>query len=608
MSSANNPVLKLNELHKSFMAGKLDRRTLLLRASALGLTATALAAYTAGIEASAQEATPVTAVLPGGFKSMTREEYKAQLAQDYPFVSATDATMGGTVILGETASSNLTTVNPMFADNFPTQDINFLMFEQLVGLYPKGGATFVPALADSYEIAEDGKTYTFYLNPNATFHDGTPLTSADLVFSCDAVKNDATGTSYTAAFQDTIASYRAVDDNTFEVVATDVMAQIVFFPNFFNPVIPKHIWESVPVENWKTDPGSTGQDPTRVVGSGPFKFEAISESEGTATLVRNDNYYDDVPNIETLIFQTWPDETAIVEALRAEQVDTYLASVPPADVESIQSEEALEVELYDTYQFSWYGYNLDPVKTPLFQDVAVRRALITAINRPSMIENIQLGYATIARGTQPVLSEAYAPESINNPYDYDPVAAAALLDEAGWVVGADGIREKDGVKLSFQITYGSGSATSDQIVASIQDDWKAIGVDGKPNSVDFDTVMVPALTETFDFEVILLGFDWASPSGDQSGMFGTASYGGGFNAMKYSNPEYDALNDQANRELDPEKRRELLIQATNIVNDDAPVCVLWFRKNRIAYNARMQNFTPTVNGLLWSLPYVIVAE
>jgi len=599
---ANNPVHQLNELHKSFISGEIDRRTLLVRAGGLGLSAYALNMFTRGISAGAQDATPAST---GGYKSKTREEWQSMVAQEYPFTSKdAQPAQGGTVILGDTSTANLTTVNPLFADNFPTQDIVFQAFEQLTSLNPQGGAEFGPALCDSFEIADDGKTYTFHLNPNAKFHNGDPLTADDIVFTCDLVANDATGTSYTSSFKNTVASYRSIDEHTLEVVATDVMSQIVFFPNFFHPVISKKIWEGVDPASMKTDPGSTGQDPSRVVGSGPFKFDSINEGEGTATFVKNADYYDKVPNIDKFIFQTWPDETAIVEALRTNALDAYMESVPPSDVADLQAEDNLDVALYDTYQVAWYGYNLDPAHTTLFQDKAVRQALIIGLDRQSIVTNIYLDYSVVAKGTQPLLSEAYAPDEITVDYTYNPDKAKQMLDAAGWAAGSDGIRAKDGQKLSFQITYASGSATSDQAVAAIQDNWKAIGVDGQPNAVDFDTVMVPALTESFDYEVILLGFDWASPSGDQTAMFGTASYGGGFNAMKYSNPQYDDLMAQANKELDIEKRRELLVQATNIVTEDAPVCILWFRKDRIGYNVRLKNFTPTANGLLWSLPFV----
>src|SRR5690606_33630650 len=182
---SERPVNKLNELYKEFLSGQIDRRTLMLRASQIGLSAAGLSMFMRGVPASAQDATPEPATgdvaLPGGFKSLTREEYKAMLGEVYPF-TLEEQPAGGTLILGSTSSSNLTTVNYFFADNFPTQDICGLMFESLVGAFPTpdnnaeyllNGQFFVPRLADYYEIAEDGRTYTFYLNANATFHDGT---------------------------------------------------------------------------------------------------------------------------------------------------------------------------------------------------------------------------------------------------------------------------------------------------------------------------------------------------------------------------------------------------------------------------------------------------
>jgi peptide/nickel transport system substrate-binding protein len=600
-----NPVIQLNEYYTLFREGHIDRRQLLKMAGTLGLSATALTNFARALPASAQDSSPTAAVFPGGFTSITREEYKARLAEDYPFTAdPSSLPQGGTVIYGETASANLTTLNPVFANNSPTQDIVLLVFEQLSGLYPKGGADFVPILADYYEIAEDGLTYTFHLNPNANFHDGEPVTAEDVAFSLEAVTNEETGSSYTATTNATIASWNVVDEKTIEIVTTDVMAQLVFFANAFMPVVAKHIWEPIPFAEWQSDPGSTGQDPSLVVGSGPFKFQEINEAEGTATFVRNEDYYDDVPAIETLIFQTWPDDTAVIEALRAGDID-IVDSPPPADMQGLQEGENTETAVYDSYLFSWYGYNLDPEKSPYFQDVEVRQALIFALDRASMVENLYFGLAEVANGPQPVLSEAYDPDSMNLVYEYNPDRAIELLESAGWVEGSDGIREKDGVKLSFEIMYGAASI-NDLQAAALQDFWRAIGVEGQPTPVDFDTVLVPALTETFDFDMVMLAFDWASPNGDQSAMFGTEMYGAGFNAMRYSNPRYDELIVEANRELDPERRRELLIEASNIVNEEAPICVLWYRDGRYAYSARLQNFVPTANGELWSLPYVTV--
>jgi peptide/nickel transport system substrate-binding protein len=601
-----NRVLKLNEYYQDFMNGEIDRRTLMARAGTLGFAASTLALFDRTFPASAQEATPAQVALPGGFRSMNREEYKAMLAEDFPFV-AEEQTPGGTVIMSDTESSFMTTTNAFFASNFPTQDINLLMYSSLTGLYPAGGAVYTPELSDYFEIAEDGRTYTFYLNQNAVFHDGTPVTAHDVVMVADALADESSGSQYTTQFLDTVESWTAVDDHTLQLVATTVLPQVAFFSNVFLPVLPRHIWGDVPFDQWQSDPGSTGTDPSRVIGSGPFRFVELNASEGTATYERFEDYYDDVPAIETLIFQVWPDQTAANEALRAEQVDLLLNNVPPADVEPLSAEEHLEVAIYDSYAFFFYAYNLDAEITPLFQEVEVRQALIYAIDRQSIVDNIYLGYGEVAHGTQPLLSEAYAPDEINTIYNYDPELAAQMLDNAGWVVGDDGIRAKDGMQLSFDIQYGT-DPTNDQIAAAIQDYWLQIGVDGQPTPVDFDTVIFPAATETFDFRVMMLSLNWASPSGDQSSMFGSDSKGTGLNMMGYSNPEYDELMVEANNTADLEERRRLLIEASNVVNDDVPACIIVYRQDRRAYNVRLQNYTPQANSLLWSLQYVQVED
>lgn len=615
---SEKPVNKLNELYKLFLDGTIDRRQLMLRASTLGLSAAGMAMFARGVPASAQDATPEASpaaiALPGGFKSLTREEYKAKLAQTYPF-TAEEPAPGGTLILGSTSSSNLTTVNPFFADNFPTQDIVGLIFESLWGIFPDpsqnaqlqlDGDLWVPGLADYFEIAEDGKTYTFHINADATYHDGTPVTAQDAVMYCDAQADPNSGSSYTATFVSTIKSWTAVDDKTFQWETTDVFPQIVVFPNVALSLIPSSIWADVPFDQWQADSGSTGTDPARVVGSGPFKFVEINEGEGTTTMVRNDDYWDTKAAADKVIFQVWPDDTATVEALRKGDLDMLMDPVNPADVESLQAEKNLTVDIFPTYVFGFMVYNLDPEKTTLFQDQAVRQALIYALDRQALVDSILLGYGEVANGTQPVLSEAYAPDQVNTIYNYDPEKAKQMLEDAGWVAGSDGIRAKDGAKLSFEIMYGA-AASNDQLASALQDYWKAVGVEAKPTSVDFDTVLNPAL-DSHDFQMAMLALNWATPSGDQSAMFATESYVGGFNWAKYSNPEYDETNAAASRALDPEKRFELLVKASNIVNDDAPVIINWYRSNRIGFNKRMVNFTPNASSLLWSLTWVSVSE
>ncbi len=602
---AENRIVKLNQLYLQFCEGKFDRREFMTRASALGISAASLSVFFRAIPASAQ-GTPAA----GGtaLQSITREEYFAGLAEQFPFTADQGAeSTGGTIILGEIASSNLTTVNTMFANNSPTQPVMLLVHETLLASSPIDGQ-YVPGLADSWEIAEDGKTYTFHLHPGVLWHDGQPFTADDVIFSLDAMADEATGTQYTTSFNDTVASYSKIDDATIQLVASDIFAQVVFLGNSWCPMVPKHVWDGIPHDQWQADPGSTGTDASRVVGTGPHKFREINEGEGTTTFDANKDYYDVTPAYDTFIFQVWPDETSAIEALRAGDIDFY-EGPPPADLDSLRAEPHLQVDLYDSRSFTWYGYQLDPEKSTLFQDVKTRRALFYALDRESMVANIMLGVAEVAQGTQPTLSVAYAPDRITTKYNYDPEMAKSLLAEAGWADSdGDGVVELNGQKFSFEIMYGSGSATSDQLAAAMQEYWKAVGVEATPLPVDFDTVLVPALVENFDFDVCFLGFNWDATD-DQKAMFHTDYHGTGFNAMKYSNPPLDASFEQADREIDPEKRRELLIEQANVVNEDLPVGVLWFRKSRTAYNKRMHNYVPNeLAGYLWSIPWVWVEQ
>ncbi len=213
----------------------------------------------------------------------------------------------------------------------------------------------------------------------------------------------------------------------------------------------------MPVAEWRNDPGATGTDPSRVIGSGPFKFQEWRQGE-SVTLVRNDDYYGKVPYIDTYTLRIWPDQTAVVNALLNDEIDA--AELEPSDIAAVEGTPGITVAHYPTRGFTYYEFNLDPEVTTKWQDQRVRQALLYALDRESIVNDILLGYAEVAQGTQPVVSYAYAPDEITTKYTYDPEKAKALLAEAGWTdTDGDGIVDKDGEALSFELLYSSGSPT-----------------------------------------------------------------------------------------------------------------------------------------------------
>ncbi|HEY7030856.1 MAG TPA: ABC transporter substrate-binding protein [Thermomicrobiales bacterium] len=590
-----NPIVTLNHLYLRFRDGAIDRRQFLLRASALGLSAASLSRFFSVLPATAAE--PV--------QSVTRTQWRRTLGQAFPFTEdPTASRTGGTLKIGRSAAYPVTTLNLLLATDNPTQTLLNACQEYLVGISPIDGQ-FVPGLADAWEIASDGKTYTIHLNRDAHWHDGEPFTANDVVFSLRAQSDESTGTQFQASFVNAVESFRKLDSDTVELVATDVYAPVVFLGNTLTAILPKHIWGETPFKNWATDPGSTGADPNRVVGTGPFRFVSVSGARDVFTFDRYADYYDDSPLVDSLEVHVLSDEAQTLKALKSGGIDVY--ERPPVDtLSSLLDDPDFDVTVYDTYGFIWYGSNLDAEKTPLFQDVNVRRALMYGLDRKKMVKSIMRGFAEVAQGPQPLLSVAYDPDQITTKYGYDPAHAKQLLRTAGWSdENGDGILEKNGAPFSFDVMYGEESSQVESAVKAMGDYWRRLGIVASPKPVSFSGEIVPALFDTFDFQMVVLGFTWDA-TGDQSPMFGSAYKGVGFNAVGYSNPDYDRLADEANRETDPDARRELLIRAANIVNGDLPVGILWFRRDGAASSARVHNFVPNGRSALWSLRWVWV--
>ena len=551
---------------------------------ALGLSAAPLMAM-------AQDATPE--VMGEPFTSLTREEFTTQLVEEMGYSDA--ATPGGAFI--DSNTSDIQTVQPFLAEEVATSSIVGLIYEPLIGGDVRTGLPSPTALADYWEIAPDNRTYTFHLNKDAMWHDGVDFSANDVEFSFDALANPETGSVYTGIFLDTVESWRVIDDDTFEVVARRPVISVLI-DLYSAYVVPRHIWETVPLAEWRTDPGATGADPSRVIGTGPFKFQEWRQGE-SVTLVRNDDYYGKVPYIDTYLMTIWPEQSAAVSALLNGEVDAV--GLEPSDIPAVEGVPGIVVAHYPTRSFSYYEFNLNDEVTTLWQDERVRQAMFYALDRESIVNDIMLGYAEVAQGTQPVISYGYAPDRITTKYTFDAEKAKALLAEAGWTDSdGDGVVDKDGQSLAFELLYNAGSPTSDQLVAYMQDAWAAIGIAASPRALEFPA-LIEATTTNLDWEVALYGFGWDATF-IQDTMFGCDQYQVGFNDMKYCNPELDEIFAEAKSTFDEDARRELLIEASNIVNDDQPVGVVFFSQGHVAYIDALQNFAPGPWGV--DLSYV----
>jgi peptide/nickel transport system substrate-binding protein len=592
---------RIDELVEQFRQGNLSRRSFVRRATAMGLSAAA--ASTLVQQAGAQDATPDASPAAGGTtrgNTLTAEEYEALLQEQFEWEEPQN--QGGQVIYGQT--TDIKTMNSVLVDDSYSSQLVGLAFEGLIGTSVIDGAD-VPALAESWDVSEDGLTYTVHVRQNVFWHDGEQFDADDVIATYDGALDPTSLSVRVSTIEQVLESYTKVDQFTVEFKALDKIRTFVNDAMGQFAILPEHIWGAIAPADWPNAPGSTGQDVTKVVGTGPFKFVEWIPGDHV-TFVRNDDYWDpaNLPIIDEFNFRVIPEASSAVQALTTGEVD-FLESTPPAEADSLKENQDLNVRDFDTFKFIWYSLNEDPAKSPLFTDVKVRQAMQYALDRELMAETIYFGYAIQADGTQPVLSFAYSPDQINTIYTYDPEKAKSLLAEAGWTdTDGDGIVDKDGQKFSFELFFSEGVGQYEQQLPYMQQSWREIGIEAFPSAVPFPTLSDSANAGTFD--ACVWGFSWDA-TGSQDAVFGTASVPpGGFNVMRYSNAEYDALIPQEKRELDRDKARDLLIQQANIANDDAAAGILMFRKDINSSRRTMHNFFPNGYGLLWSISKVWV--
>ncbi len=591
----------IDMLIEQLRKGELSRRGFVRRATALGVSATAAGVLARGVVA--QDSTPATPSGGGAVtRSITREEADAAIAEEFQFEEPEQT--GGDVLHVQT--SDIQNLNTTITTDVYSSWIAGFIYDFLIGTNPIDG-TNVPGLADYWEVSEDGLNYTFHLNPNAKFHDGTPLTTADVEFTFQSVLDETSLSPRRGTVEPALKELIVVDEHTVQFIANEPSATFVNDVAGQFGILPKHIWESVPFAEFGADPGNTGQDPSRTIGSGPFKFVEWVQNDHV-TLEKNADYWDttNVPVIDRYIYRVVADAATAVQSLVTGEND--IADVPFTQAEALRaSNPELNIVDYDTTDFNFYFTQQDPAKVPFFSDARVRQALQYALDRKLVAETVYQGFAIQADGTQPVLSVAYAPDQINTVYNYDPEQANTLLNEAGWVDSdGDGIREKDGVKFSFECMYSEGVATYEQQVPYMQQAWREVGLEMIPTQVPFPTLSATA--EAGTHQMILQGFSWGV-DGSQEIMFGCESAPpNGFNRMGYCNPEFDKLAEQARLELDPQKRIDLLIQASNIVNDEAAVGIMVFRKDIVGSSPRVHNFFPNGYSTLWSITKVWVEQ
>ena len=314
------------------------------------------------------------------------------------------------------------------------------------------------------------------------------------------------------------------------------------------------------------------------------------------TVVANPSYFKGKPHLASYILKVIPDLAAGFAQLKTGDVD--YASIQASQMAEAKKLTNVNAINFDVFNFDFIAFNLDNSKSPFFQDKNVRQALLMALDRKAIVESQYFGYATLANSPMPNISWAFNKD--NKPvYAYDPKQAAAMLDAAGWKLGSDGIRAKDGKRFSFTLWTNAGNNIREAIIVAAQDYWKQVGVEVKTQTEEWNAFLkrIGATPDgTRDYDAFLVGFSWGvDPS--QKDMWASE---GGFNLNKYKNPEMDKLLDDALNTLDQSKRKDFYVRMQQIVNEDVPSMILYFPQSTIGVSKRVNGYKPAPGNIPWN--------
>jgi peptide/nickel transport system substrate-binding protein len=476
-----------------------------------------------------------------------------------------DGDTGGTMVI--IAASTGSPMIPPLVNDLTAKEVTDAIYEPLAEIGPAlntvGDGGFEPRLAQRWQWSPDSLSIAFSLDPRARWHDGRPVRASDVRFSVELAK-DPKAASEIAQQVANIDSV-SVRDSLTAVVWFKARTPEQFYDLAYQVrIMPEHVFKDIPRESIRTS--EVARNP---VGSGRFRF--VRWDPGVRIEVIADTaHYRARPKLDRIIWSLAPDGNAALTQLFSGQGD-YFETLSPDVLPRVDSSTQLKVVPYAGLQYAFLGFNQrDPKRLsaphPILGDARVRRAISMGLDREAMLRNVFDTLGVLGLGPYP---RPFADTSVGAPR-FDRAAANALLDSAGWRLGADSVRSKGGRPLAFSIMVPNSSRARMRYAVLLQEQLKQIGVRANIDALEFRPFLDRQSSGNFDAATMLVGVD-PSPAIVRQSWASTGTQ----NFVKYSNPTFDALTDSAQKAFDASASRALYRRAYRTLIDDAPAVWLY---------------------------------
>jgi peptide/nickel transport system substrate-binding protein len=468
------------------------------------------------------------------------------------------------VMLIEQSPSNL---DPRVGTDSQSERIAGLIFDSLVR--KDDHFNLQPWVAEKWEM-RDPQTYVFTLRKGIHFHDGRPLTSRDVKWTLDSLTNGS-------VVSIRAATYRHVT----KVEAPDATTLII------------HLSEPDATLLWNLSDGAFGIVPygsgkelaSKPIGSGPFKFMKL-DPDNLVLLDRNDDYWGTPPKVAHVRFNVVPDATTRALELRKGSADIASTNSISADlVKSLRRDQKLEVLQQPGTSLVYVAFNL---RDPILKDVRVRQALAYAVERQPILTALFGGYGRLADSVLPPQHWAY--DGNVTHYEHSVEKANALLDQAGFTRGQDGVR--------FHLTMKTSTEETSRLMAAVlQQQLRQVGIALDIRSFEFATFYSDIVKGEFQ----MYSLRWVAGSNQDPDIFEYAFHSASFpprraNRSYYSNPRVDQLIDAGRHTVDQAERKRLYAEVQEILARDLPYLDFWYMDNLTVHTTRIRDLKVGVSA------------
>jgi len=500
-----------------------------------------------------------------------------------PVADPKDDKYGGTIIVGYPSEPDTLNVYSTHLGG----DVQACVVEGL--LVPDGDMKYVPVLAKEtptlenglIKMTDDGKmNITYNLKEGVLWHDGEKFTSADVLYTWEALKDE----SFIAESKEGVYDVEKIDIPDDYTVVVYYKAQKADFSEqlFTFGILPKHVCEGTDLNE------QTGYN-RAPIGTGPFKFKEWKSGE-YIELVKNENYHvDGEPYLDGIVFRFINDQNTQMAQLKTGEIN-YVGNMPYDKIEELKNISGTQVITKELNSWRYIDFN---TKKPGFDDKRVRQAFAYAIDKDSIVNKLFGGIPKAWDSPWQPMDQYYNPNL--KPYEYNPEKAAQLLDEAGWKVGSDGIREKDGVKMKYEFGVTAGRTVDERVQQVVIAAMKELGVEITANNAAGSTMT--AKYNSGDFDMKMAGWI-TSPSPSRTHFYSTLAFPpDGINHTLWANEEFTNLMVASDIELDSVKRKDLIFKAQEIFHEELPELVLFNTTDIICATDKLDGFVPNSTNM-----------